>query len=465
MDLGVQFFTAAKTQHESGTKWSLIVLVILLYFHLAIVGPFAQQMAAKAEIERDLARFRRIEAEVAPIVASVATFVAAVESQVKEASTGLRQDLIDRFRIVDEKIRILSMLRREQAEGEVGARLFERDDAAMVQQQQQPIAPDDLTEATLEPMPPHLRGLVAEASQNATAMPQYSEQMEHYINAFVIAPAFQRANEAWTTKILPALTDDATQLDADIEAALPESGSAADQLDTLRAAVAALLEEARRLAFAPPADPSWWRSVAGKESSIHAMVEAMIRGAGKIGEQQLALEAAQDKASAAIAENEQRAKEVADRLTELEQESDELQAQLGGIGEPLKVISVRLSVLAPLLPLIIALAIAALSVWRAESLRRMRFAAGLVESDSAGEVPRRWLRSAAGGSARSLAAREIGIAAAAAAWVMAAWHNVRPLPSPYISDVAMAGVTLAILAAARAYHWYESHRALAFAAR
>jgi hypothetical protein len=59
VDLGIQFFTAAKAQHESGAKWSLIVLVVPAYLHLAIVGPFAAQTADMAAIDGILRFIRR----------------------------------------------------------------------------------------------------------------------------------------------------------------------------------------------------------------------------------------------------------------------------------------------------------------------------------------------------------------------------------------------------------------------
>ena len=98
MDLGVQFFTAAKGQHELGAKWSLIVLVILLYFHLAIAGPYAQQTADKAEVDRALDANRKVEAQLDPIVKSAAGFVARIDGEVTEVSTRLRDDLVAHFR-------------------------------------------------------------------------------------------------------------------------------------------------------------------------------------------------------------------------------------------------------------------------------------------------------------------------------------------------------------------------------
>jgi hypothetical protein len=468
VDLGVQFFTAAKAQHESGAKWSLIVLVLLLYFHLAIAGPYAQQTADKAEVDRALDANRKVEAQLDPIAKSAAAFVVRIDDELTTVSTSLRDDLVAHFGALDAAIRQLSDLTPDDAEGEPGGQVFTSlEDPRFAQQQQQQQQqqappPEDLA-ARLAPMPPDLRRLVATAAQTGDANQQYAEEIERYITASIITPAFARANALWTERHLPGLADDAATLNTEVERGIAAGGSAAELLKQLRTAVAALLGEAKQLSFAPPSDAGWWRSVAGKEESIRAMVDAMKRGAENIGVQQEKLQAAKDEVSKSVQANLERAKQIDDALAELEKQARDLQAQLGEIGEPLKVVSVRLSLLAPLLPLVIALAIAALTLWRAEALRRMRFAAGLVPSGAEGEVLRRWLQEAAGGSARLLAAREVAIAGIALAWMLAAWREVRTLPAPQLSDLEIIGLAMAALIGARAYHWRQSALALRFA--
>jgi hypothetical protein len=466
VDLGIQFFTAAKAQHESAAKWSLIVLVILLYFHLAIAGPFAQQTADKAGIEQALSDSRAIAAQLDPIVNSAAAFIASVDREVTEASTGLRDDMVGQFRALNENIQALAMLGPDDAEGELGAQLFGPDFSMGFQQQQQQVQqqpmPVDLG-PMLEPMSPALRRLVAEAAQNPDLEPQFSAEMERYITAFIITPAFARANDSWAAWRLPRLTGEAAQLTAGIDASVAATGAASGPLNDLRAALGALGDEAQILRFAPPTSSDWWRSVAGKETSIRSMVEAMRRGADNLGQQQDLLQAARDTASQAVAANQQRAKEVEERLADLDRQARELQAQLGEIGEPLKVISIRLSILAPLLPLVIALAIAALTLWRTDALHRMHFAASLVAGDGDGGVLRRWLQEAAGGTAQRLMLREAAVGAVACAWVLAAWQAVRLLPLPHLSGTAIIAVALAVVIGARAYHWYRARGALALA--
>jgi hypothetical protein len=289
-------------------------------------------------------------------------------------------------------------------------------------------------------------------------------ELNSYISDFIIAPAIQNANEAWATD-LQTIEPMAEELDERLQSAIGAAGSAAEQLNALREAVAKLRMNAQELKFAAPSDTAWWSTIAGKGASIQRMLSAMTESINQRRNALKAVESQAAQAAQAINESDQRADEVKAELAKLEEQAKELQSQLGTIGEPLKVISIRLSVLAPLSPLVIALAIAALSLWRAEGIRRMRFAAALVPSGAEGDVLRRWLLEAAGGSARLLAAREIVIAGIAIAWVLAAWRGVRVLPAPHLSEREIVCLALAALIVARAYHWYQSGQAIGFAGR
>lgn len=470
MDLGIQFFTAAKGQHESAMKWSLMVLVLLLYFHLAIAGPYAMQTVDKAEVDRALEDNRKVEAQLDPIVKSTSAFVTRIDTELAQISAGLRDDLVGQFRSLDAAMQRLAAMSPDEAEGEPGDQVFAwgtdlvlQQPLQQQQQQQQVVSIPLELAARAAPMPPLLRRQVAIAAQTGDGAPQYAEEIERYISAFIITPAFARANEWWKSQHLQGLSGDAAILTAQIESGIAGAGPAADQLNRLRTAIASLLQEAQGLSFAPPADAGWWRSVAGKEASIGAMVDAMKRGAETLGVQQGELQAAKEEVSRSVQANLDRVKQIDEALADLEKQARELQAQLGEIGEPLKVVSIRLSLLTPLLPLLIALAIAALTLWRAEALRRMRFAAELVPDGAEAGVLRRWLMQAAGGSTRLLVTREVLLTGAAVAWVLVAWASVRALSVQHLSAVEVLGLALAALMAARAYHWYQCREALVLA--
>jgi hypothetical protein len=167
----------------------------------------------------------------------------------------------------------------------------------------------------------------------------------------------------------------------------------------------------------------------------------------------MALQALTTQIADIVSKNQQAATVLNDTLAELDKRAAELQSQLGEIGAPLKVVSFKLSEIAPLMPLIVAATLAAIAAWTAEGLRRMTLAAGLVGDEADRTAIRTWLHAAAGGSRARVAAVELAVAIASVAWVLIAARNVAALPPPFLTRPILAAIAIAVVVAARTYHW------------
>ena len=466
-DLGVQFFTAANTQHESIAKWHLIALALLAYLHVALVVPFVEQTAKKDEVERELKANQALAEQLAPIAASAKEFGSHVQSSIDAAASDLQGDLVANFKVLNETVNSLATLGPQKAAGQEGEQLFHRqqvlqNQAQQIQQQQlQPVQAD--VAPTIDPMPADLRKIIAEAARMQYPDEQYFQDLGLYINEHIIDPAFKRANDAWINDRQPGLIDEGNRLDQQLQAAIGNGGTASATLSMLRDLITGLRDRAQSLKFAPPPEPDWWKTVTGKQESIQKMIEAVQKKIGETAEQQAALQTLQDEINKLIPQKERDAVALAEALQDLEQQAKDLQAQLGEIGGPLKVIAVKLVDLAPLLPLIIGFAGAAVAIWKAEYLQRMRFAATLVGDAGQGAAVRGWLRSAAGGSGMRVAAKEMVIGALMIAWVVAAGRTAASLPAPFASHEIILMVAIAAVVAGTGYHWYRAKQALAIA--
>lgn len=460
-DLGVQYFTASKAQHEASAKWHLIVLALLAYFHLALAGPFAKQSEDLDAILEARDQKRILESQLTDVVGRAEEFTGFVQEAVAETSGALRNELVEAFAVLDAIIPQLSRLGPEKAGGEDGAQLFQPSSMSGIQQQQQQQQAPQPEAPTIALMKPELRVQVAERANGDL---RELKALNEYIASSVVAPLIQRANESWE-EVLPTIVAMAKELDGRLQSTVDVAGDAADQLRRLDDTVLKLRKIAEDLKFAVPEGTKWWGTIGGKEASIEKMLEAMTKGINqkRSAIDEVKIEAAE--AAEATQENDQRAQKVAAELAKLEEQAAELQAQLGAIGEPLKVISLKLSLLAPLLALIIGLGLAALALWRAESLRRMSVAASAVVDAAQDKVIRSWLRSAAGGSPTLLLVWEAASGAVAAAWVIAAWNATRSLPTPLLPSSTVIGLALAAVAAGWAYHWYRAAQALAVSKR
>jgi hypothetical protein len=463
-DLGVQFFTAAKAQHEASAKWHLIVLAVLVYFHLALAGPFAKQTEELGALVHERDQKRILEGQLTSVVGLAEEFTNVVQDSIAKTSGRLREDLVGAFATLDHIIPQLIAMGRERAGGEEGARLFQPSPGIQRQQQQQVAPQPEMFAPTLAVMEPALRIRVVEVAESSNGDLRQLAELNSYISDAIIAPAIQRANDSWSEG-LQDIVSMAEEIDGQIQPVVDAAGDAADPLRRLQETVSNLRRNAEELKFAAPPGTAWWGTTGGKDVSIQKMLEKMIQG---INQRRNTLEVVKEQAEAAanaIKENDQRAQKVTAELAKLEKQAGELQAQLGAIGEPLKVISLKLSLLAPLLALIIGLGVAALALWRAESLRRMSVAASVVVDAAQDKVIRSWLRSAAGGSPARLLLWELASGAAAAAWIVAAWSATRALPTPLLPSVTVIGLALAAMAAGWAYHWHRAAQALAVSHR
>jgi hypothetical protein len=462
-DLGVQFFTDAKAQHEASAKWHLIVLALLVYFHLALAGPFARQTHELETTLKEHERLSQLEVELKAVVASAVTFTNLVQNEVSKTSGALQDELVGAFAVLDEIIPELVRLELEQAEGEEGERLFRQPavQQQQQQQQQQQVPQAEAPAMRLPPMDSRLRMRIADSeNEDLRELPA----LKAYIIDAIVEPAIQHANVSWS-KVKSTIVEKAKGIHEQIQATIPGNDDAKDQLRQLDETVERLQAVAENLTFVVPEGTAWWGTVGEKGRSIETMLEDMTQS---IGQKRNAIEGVVSQAeTAAMAtkENELRAGEITEELAQLEEQAEELQAQLGTIGEPLKVISLKLSLLAPLLALIIGFGIAALALWRAESLRRMSTAASAVLDAAQDKVIRQWLRSAAGGSPTSLLVWEIASGAVAVAWVVAAWNTTRSLSAPLLPPGAVLGLALAAVAAGWLYHWRRATQALAVSAR
>jgi len=100
-DLAVQFFTAAKAQHEASAKWHLIVLAVLAYFHLALAGPFAGQSQELAVILHVRDQKRAFEEQLQDALAHASEFTNLVQAEIANTSGALRGELVGAFATLD----------------------------------------------------------------------------------------------------------------------------------------------------------------------------------------------------------------------------------------------------------------------------------------------------------------------------------------------------------------------------
>jgi hypothetical protein len=459
-DLGVELFNAARSQSEQARKWHLILVLAVAYLHVALVIPFAAKTAEKSGIDRELHDTRALDGAISPIVALTGDLAGQAKLASDDTSKALLTDLVARFSMLNEIVIELARIGVEAAGGVAGENLFTLTPpgtTGRLSLQRVPMAVPDID---LYPMSAELRRYVARTIDEAGAEEESLALLVPYIEDQVIRPAFERATRRWEGQHLPEIHAKAAALAKEIAAVRDIAAAAAIELDSLAKAVATLESQAEALALAPPSDPEWWRSVAAKEGSIRGMMAALASRIGEVEQQTGGLAALEAQIAETVRQREIATNSVITDLAELEEQAKALQAQLGEIGAPLKVVAFKLSVLAPLLPLIIAGMAGAISIWSGETLRRMRLAASLVVGLEERRVSRAWLGDTAGGTLFLVVARELILGLLLIAWVLIAARTSWTLGPSGVSHPLVMLLAIVTLIASRSYHGYQAARAV-----
>jgi hypothetical protein len=455
-DLSEEFFTAAKSQHDAAAKWQVLVVVALLYFHFGIVLPFAEVSTDKAGTDRELTEQRQRRDVIAPASGRTREFGDQVKALVDASADFLLAEKVKRFRKLNEAVSGLTNMSAEDAAGEAGARLFEPRQP-QIQMQQQPLP--DADDVALPPMSAELRAIVAQNRSND----ELPASLIAYIQDAIILPAFDMANARVESQDMPAIETAAESALAAIDAARLAAPNA--ELDAASASVTALRDQVRAFRFAPPQGTEWWRSVAAKASSIRAMLADVDRDIGNASRAHIDLSAIQAQTMATITAGEQLSQKLKDDLDELEEKSRELQSKFTELGGPLAVITFKLSQLAPLLPLIVAAAIAGGSLWIAQILRKMCLALALPVRGDQEPNMKAWLRNIAGGDRRRLLAREGLILALLLAWIGAAIYLTQQFEAIWLPHALTGALSVILVIGARAWLWRRYGLALEMAER
>jgi PAS domain-containing protein len=435
--IGVQFFTEAKAQYESAGKWRWIVLVLLVYLQVALVTPFVADMREKQAVDSRLAESRATEEVLKPLLDQAYQLANFLTDNSTSVANNLKTDLEGRFNRLNEAIEAIAKLSPNEAEGDKGASFFS---------EQFPMSFQGLhvDKFALTPMDADLRRRIAAGDVTFGGMP--SAELQAYIESEVIRPAFVKANDTWT-KIIAQ--DDVAAISKRITKAKAAAPRVVE-LDRLGKSVEVLRNEAQRVTFAPPADQTWWRTTGGKETSIQSMASRFL---AELNTAKMDLHALREQISDLVGKNQQAVTELKQTIAKLEERATDLQSQLGEIGTPLKVVSFRLTEIAPLLPLIIAATLAAIAAWTADGLRRMIVAAELVGDVADRTVIYQWLHASGGVSRVRVAGAELAVVMASVIWVLASAWNVRSLAPPFLTQPILTVIAVAVVVAARAYHW------------
>jgi hypothetical protein len=368
----------------------------------------------------------------------------------------LEAKVIARFGRLGTILQKFASVSDEDAASDVGAQLFESDASQEIGQLQQAPSEDD---APITAPSPELRRAIARSSREDRAQ-ILTPEFEEYIRKVVIQPAFDTANNK-LIEDFQSIDDKAGEAKAAIAAAkpkaTPEIGKVLNDLET---SVDSLSKEVKDYRFALPQSDEWWHTIMGKSESIQSMMAGLAGGIESTFKTMGALAEIQKQAEAALKVQQDSAAALAGQLASLQGDADRLQGQIGDIGGPLKILAFKLDWLGPLLPIIIAIFIAAGALWSTYAIGRMTLALGLPKAGEQIDNMRAWLKSSVGGSRSRLMAWQAMFLVLAVTWVAFAISITYTLEPVFLTNGQMGALAIAVVIAARGVLWFKSYAAI-----
>ncbi len=386
--------TDAAARYESACRWSLVVCAVIFLFHILTFSPFIGAQVERSEALRQSSMLDTATKEIATVLDAQEVAMKRVRSDLGNLLKRKKADF-DRLQWAVEIIRLGS----EPGSRPPAVQSTRPEPRAMVQM---PLSVQRAAPCLEEPT---RVGFFIEAIERAGLTEQVRRAgsgralrsaLRPIVERDVIKPRFVEVHENWRAR-LPDLRRNA-------EIAKTRFAQLASQFpdirhwDSVTTGIDNYLSALDEVAFEPPKDPEWWHSVVGKDEAVLAMEDVTIERISTPS-----LRRATKNLRNLHAGRKQLVAALDARLAELKQQFEQQKDRLSDLIAPIKGVALELTVVVGNFPIILALLLAAATIWPVRRYSTLIGAAALARraeliDEPAAETlwrPSGWMRSLA----------------------------------------------------------------------
>ncbi len=486
----------AQDQYDSALRWTAIVVIVFLAFHLFIFSPFLKADKKLSKVEARLNSLPGIMRTVMGLSGDLTKLsdmaMEAASKRLGYMFNALRSDfddlstLVKRIRTGDEikfsrekeepkTAQPLEMQTTEQLD--IDQLSFQQDiqesnipnlmvqERSNLQMQQIPGEPLQL----IRVVPPEQRfafdqSLVKEVF-NANNTDSLTRILLPTIEEKIIAPQFDALNQIWHTKILPEMKSRAEEIRQPLKVAEQTDTSEEAPWRSIRTALENTMQSAEDMNFAPPAERFWWITVTDKGGAL-AEIDIGVR---QELDQTITIKAVTDDLAKSIAEQQSAEMKLKNELERIRISFDKFveqrASQLAGLPQQLVGIPIDLISVVSRFPLLLGLVLAALLVWQTRRLSELITAVGIVREHDRSNPLAAWIMRRIEGNGKGHTKRlwySIGLAVTTwlwigiSSWELAGWRVVDSAEAILLFLISGMAITAGFL-----YRWRTNERALA----
>ncbi len=363
-------FLRSKDQYESSVRWTFIIILICLLFHLMTFSQFVNFGKQLSSTKISMENLFKMDNAVSDLTLDLKGLEKSTTVVLDERINGMLPALKSDFtslKMYVEQIRTGSSVT-------VDHRL-------QYSEQRKEFIIDDKTKKVI-------RDTKIATTEDKKKL---IDELQTIVKGQIVEPTFDQLKTYWRDEALPKIRQVAKSIDNKLD--VNQSRFPKENLvwNKIRENVKQTLQDADKLEIQPPANPKWWASVEEKElhlSIIAADAENKLSSA-LLGS--VAIEELGKQVRDSLVEQKKLQTTLQDRMNKAKDGFKEQQKKITNLSKPFGILSFDLNVVVSKFPLLLGIMLAGISIWSAYRREVLASTVDFMDREDNAMAPHKWL--------------------------------------------------------------------------
>jgi len=378
-------FLKGKDNYESAVRWSFIIVVVCLLFHIITFSQFIGLEKELAAVKIEKSRLEKLNLALEETKTRLEDLEAYIADSIKRLTSGMLADLKEDFTALD---RAIAKLRTRTT-----AQFASTSADLLLEDQPRPNMALQMPMQAARPLVKEfeLSDNIKARILNTNDVAELRMIVLPVIQTQIINPRFDELNANWQKQNLPDIQKrivEARELLAKNSQGFPENKPLWERVATDLQIIEKL---AREVKFETRGDADWWNSVGAKQTRL-AEIQQSVEGEFQRRFSNMTAVAKLSREMQASLENQKRLQtELETKMKKIEADFEQQKAALADLSKPFGLVTFDINTLVAKFPLMLGIALAAVTIWPAFRLREMAGPFYLLTGRSGPTISLNWL--------------------------------------------------------------------------
>jgi len=367
-EIAKEWFSDARERYSGAVRFAFVLVAVLLGIQLTTFTEYLDTQTRLRRAKAQAEEARALTGTMREVAAAADALQQTVADTLKELLIRLVEELKGDFATLDAKVADL------------------RSDYPIPSEPRRNLAMQQLNAPGLQKLEIVLDNDLEVKIKEAPNIADVSRLLAAWVDENIIRPRFAEAVDSWK-RGESLILEKANALNETLRGvkdplATAQTNSAfAQRLAQLRTSLKNFPDRLAAVAFKPPANPTWWRTVQDKEGMTAALREGALKELQTVSAHDAAAQLA-EAASQTQRDTEAAQKSLQEQLTALEKSFEEQKQQADSLAKPFAFIALNLDFIARRFPVSIGCGLAIAIGWPAYRRRELASALRLLEPES-----------------------------------------------------------------------------------